>query len=330
MAGVIGAVRRTVTAPSLSRVTPEGRGFPGGDTEVARRLGAIPQAVVCGFEWGIADGSPAETAARLALVAPEARGFAYEGATMACVIRDAVSPARHRTRALLDGAGRPHILLNHIGIGFAMARLPRAAWRRAVPRLTEAWAYPRMSWLAVDGYGFDRAYFDNRRWIDSQYRPRRYAWEGDAEYFPRAVDQGVGRALWFVHGGRPQDVASAVHRFAFDRRADLWSGVGLAATFAGGATASALSVLRDDAGRWAGHLCQGAVFAAKARHLAGHVPEHTTAATRVLTGRTVEAAAAFADDCGEALGPAVPGSPVYEQWRTAVRRRSDRFSASQK
>ncbi|MQS06057.1 DUF1702 family protein [Streptomyces alkaliphilus] len=320
MATVLGALRRLVLAPALSDVGFAGRGFRVPPSDASRRLEAIPQAVVCGFEWGIEDRHLADTERRLAMVDPAVRGFAYEGATMACVIRDVMVPGRHRTGDLLRGGGRPHIFLNYIGIGFALARLPRRLWRRAVPELTGAEYYPAMSWLAVDGYGFDLAYFRTDRWIDGQHIPRPYAWEGEAGYFPRAVDQGIGRALWFVHGGRTDHVTAAVRRFALGRQADLWSGVGLAATFAGGTTAEALAALGEDAGEHRDHVAQGAVFAAKARHHAGYVPEHCHTATRALTGLEVEAAARLADDCSVSA-TATGGAPAYEIWRRGVRDR---------
>ncbi|WP_338018290.1 DUF1702 family protein [Streptomyces taklimakanensis] len=320
MASVLGALRRLAMAPSLGEVSFAGRGFAVEATESTRRLEAIPQAVVCGFEWGIEDRDPADTERRLAMVDPEVRGFAYEGATMACVIRDAMGPNGHRARTLMEGGGRPHVFLNYIGIGFAMARLPRPLWRKAVPAPTGPGHYPAMSWLAVDGYGFDRAYFDTGRWIDAQRVPRAYPWEGDPDYFLRAVDQGIGRALWFVHGGRADRVCAAVRAFADRRRADLWSGVALAATFAGGSTPAGLAALRHEAGEDRGHVAQGSVFAAKARHHAGHVPEHTRVATRALAGLDVEAAAELADDCAVTRTGA-GGPPAYELWRRSVRER---------
>ncbi|WP_103502614.1 MULTISPECIES: DUF1702 family protein [unclassified Streptomyces] len=327
MPSILGAVRRGVLAPSLASVTLEGRGFPGAAEAAAKRLGTIPQSVVCGFEWGIADRRLADTVRRLELVGSELRGFAYEGATMACVIRDTMPPGGNRTRTLLAGAGRPHILLNYIGVGFALARLPRPAWRRALPELTDPELYPRMSWLAVDGYGFDRAYFDTAKWIQRQYRPRPYAWDGDRDYFPRAVDQGVGRALWFIHGADTSAVAASVGRFAHARRADLWSGIGLAATFAGGAGGDRLAALRAEAGMYADQVGLGAVFAAKARHMAGAVPEYTHAAVRALAGLSVASAAELADEGGAGMGVADSRIPVYEQWRTAVRSRLTELSA---
>ncbi|GAA2409673.1 DUF1702 family protein [Streptomyces glaucosporus] len=320
MASALGALRRLAMAPSLAEVGFAGRGFPVEPNERTRRLEAVPQAVVCGFEWGIGDRDPADTERRLSMVDPEVRGFAYEGATMAFVIRDVMGPRGRRTRNLLEGSGRPHVFLNYIGIGFAMARLPRPLWGKAMPKLSGAEYYPAMSWLAVDGYGFDRAYFDTARWVDEQRVPRAYAWEGDPDYFLRAVDQGIGRALWFIHGGHAGHVAAAVGRFAHRRRADLWSGVGLAATFAGGGTPAELAALREDAGEHRDHVAQGSVFAAKARHHAGHVPEHTRAAARVLAGLDVEAAAELADDCAVAPDGAA-GRPAYESWRRRVRER---------
>ncbi|MBG0829057.1 DUF1702 family protein [Planomonospora sp. ID67723] len=319
MSSVSGSFRKLVLAPSLADVTFGARGFPVTPSPATRRLEAIPQAVVCGFEWGIEARGQWEVERRLSMVDVELRGFAYEGATMAFTVMDAMGGGRgRRTRDLMLGPGRPHIFLTYIGIGFAMARLPRVLWKKVVPDLEGSPYHPTMSWLAVDGYGFDRAYFDTRSWVDEQKAPRPYPWEGAPDYFPRAVDQGVGRALWFIHGARVPEVAAAVRRFAAHRQADLWSGVGLAATFAGGCGAGELALLRGEAGEHRAELGQGAVFAAKARDYAGFVPPHTEAATAALTGLSVAGAVALADDT--AVDPRAPGRvPPYETWRRRVR-----------
>jgi enediyne biosynthesis protein E2 len=320
MPTVSGSVRRLIMTPSLAEVTFERRKFPPGPADVARHLEAIPQAVLCGFEWGIDTRSQWELERRLSLVRQEQLGFAYEGATMACTILDAMRGGRgHKTRDLLDGSGRPHIFLAYIGIGFAMARLPRPLWRRVVPDLTESSPYhPTMSWLAVDGYGFDRAYFDTRKWVERQHVPAPYPWQGKPEYFHRAVDQGIGRALWFIHGARPDDVAAEVTRFAPDRHADLWSGVGLASTFAGGAEADGLRGLRRLAGRHRDEVALGMVFAVKARAYAGFVPEHTEWAASALGEMSIDAAVALAD--GTVVhGDGGDAAPTYELWRQKIR-----------
>ncbi|MGW0392211.1 DUF1702 family protein [Streptomyces sp. NPDC003042] len=319
MATALGSLRRLLMAPSLRDVSFSGRGFPVTESAATRQLETIPQAVVSGFEWGVEARDLWETERRLSLVDAELRGFAYEGATMACVIRDAMGPGRGgRTAALLQGGGRPHIFLNYIGIGFAMSKLPRPLWKKVVPDLEGEEFYPPMTWLAVDGYGFDRAYFDTRRWIDEQRLDTPYPWDGHPGYFQRAVDQGIGRALWFVGGARVDQVAASVRRFAADRQSDLWSGVGLAATFAGCSTAEDLAALSAAAGELRGHVAQGSVFAAKARHFSRTVPEHTRSAVHALAGLTVESAAALADDSAPATSPGRE-VPTYENWRRAVR-----------
>lgn len=318
MVKILGALRRMLLTPPFAAVTFGERGFPARPTEVTRRLEAIPQAVVCGFEWGIEVRRQWELERRLELVERHLRGFAYEGAAMALTIRDAMARGRgHRARDLLRGPGRPYLLLTYIGIGFAMARLPRVLWRNVLPDLTGVPYHPTMSWLAVDGYGFDRAYFETDRWVNQQWRPEPYPWQGHGEYFLRAVDQGLGRSLWFIHGGLPLEVAAVVDRFATGRRADIWSGVGLAATFAGGCDAPGLAVLRAAAGRYLPDLAQGAVFAATGRVAAGYVPEHTELATHLLTGMTAARAAELADEVAVA-GPERYSEPDYEVWRRRI------------
>lgn len=249
MPTVLGALRRLLLAPAMADVTYDRRGVSPSTAAVGRRLESVPQAVILGFEAGVEAPGQREIEWRLDLVAAELRGFAYEGATMALTITDQLRPRRRcRTRGLLLGPAAPYAFLTYIGIGFAMARLPRRRWSRVLPDLSGSPFYPDLSWLAVDGYGFDLAYFNPVRWVDRQEIPPSYPWLGEARYFPRAVDQGIGRALWFLHGARVPEVAAGVARFSPRRQPDLWSGVGLAAAFAGGATAAGLGQLAAAAG----------------------------------------------------------------------------------
>lgn len=315
MPTILGSIRGLVLAPSLEDVSFAGRGFSVPPTSATDRLEAVPQAVVCGFEWAIAAHDLTDVKRRLRLVDEEQRGFAFEGATMAYTILDTIRG--NRTRELLSGAGEKHLLLAYIGIGFAMARLPRPLWRKVLPDLTSRY-HPMMSWLAVDGYGFDRAYFDTERWVDRQEIPAAYPWQGSPEYFPRAVDQGIGRALWFISGADPDKVNAAVRRFAPGRQADLWSGVGLASTFAGGCPPEGMAELRKSADEHWAELALGAVFAVKARTHAGFVPEHTVLANEQLTDLSIEGASALSDRTE--VGPDGSGPlPQYEIWRRRIR-----------
>lgn len=315
MPTILGSIRGLVLAPSLEEVSFAGRGFPVSPTPATDRLEAVPQAVVCGFEWAMAAHDLTDLNRRLRLVDEEQRGFAYEGAVMAYTILDTIRG--NRTRELLSGEGEKHILLAYIGIGFAMARLPRPLWKKVLPDLASRY-HPTMSWLAVDGYGFDRAYFETERWVDRQEIPHSYPWQGSPEYFPRAVDQGIGRALWFISGADPVKATAAVRRFADSRQADLWSGVGLAATFAGGCSADGMATLRESAGEHWSELALGSVFAVKARTDAGFVPEHTVVANEQLTSLSIEGATALADRTEVEPGGSGP-LPQYEIWRRRIR-----------
>lgn len=319
MPTLAGSVRGLLMTPELAEVTFTKRGFAGAPPAAVGRLEAIPQAVICGFEWGIGSRGLWEVERRLDMVDAELRGFACEGVTMAFTIRDAIGRG-HRTRDLLLGYARKHIFLAYIGMGFAMARLPRPLWKKVVPDLTGDPYYPAMTWLAVDGYGFDRAYFDTRHWVERQHVPAAYPWDGAPDYFTRAVDQGVGRALWFICGAQVPSVAAAVRGFASRRQADLWSGVGLAAGFAGGSDAQALGALRREAGEHSADLALGAVFAVKARSHAGLVPAHTELAVASLCDLSVSAAVAIADDTAVEPGR-FDAEPAYEAWRKRIRAR---------
>src|SRR6185312_4058509 len=133
---LLGSLRQLALAPSLEKVSFAGRGFAVPPSEISERLEAVPQAVVCGFEWGISAPDVRDVQRRLRLVDPEQQGFAYEGATMAFTILDSVRGSR--TAQLLSGAGERHIFLAYIGIGFAMARLPRPLWKKVLPDLTDS------------------------------------------------------------------------------------------------------------------------------------------------------------------------------------------------
>lgn len=321
MPPILGALRRFALTPKLRSVTFAERGFPAAGTPAAEHLESIPQSVVCGFEWGIEQPTLWDVERRLATVSPELRGFAYEGAAMAFAVRDAMAGGKGtRTKELLEGPGLPHLFLTYIGIGFAMARLPRALWRNIMPDLEGVPFFPTMSWLAVDGYGFDEAYFKTKRFVGAQEPFKPYPWTGRADYFPRAADQGVGRALWFIEGARPEEVAAAVNAFPRARRADLWSGVGLAATFAGGCSEDGLTRLVALAGEHADEVALGAVFAGTARTAAGHVPEHSELGVRVLTGGSVQDAVVLAATVAVEPEDVGPGdSPAYELWRERIR-----------
>jgi hypothetical protein len=171
---------------------------------------------------------------------------------------------------------------------------------------------PLLRWLAVDGYGFHEVFFHAPRYAAGGLPPARLR-----GYARRAFDQRLGRGFWFVHGGDVRRIIAAIRQLSPERRADLWSGVGLAAAYAGEAGADELATLKEGAGSCSPELAQGAAFGAKARMLAGNASAYTDVACRVLCDRSAEDAAAITDACLDDL-PADSAQPSYEIWRRRI------------
>jgi Protein of unknown function (DUF1702) len=93
MPTIRGALRGLVLSPALTEVTFATRGFPVLPSAAMEQLEAVPQVVICGFEWGIEARNQWEVERRLSMVEPGLRGFAYEGVTMAFTVLDAAGAA---------------------------------------------------------------------------------------------------------------------------------------------------------------------------------------------------------------------------------------------
>ncbi|MFL6111498.1 MAG: DUF1702 family protein [Catenulispora sp.] len=327
-ATMVGSIRKLLTAPGLGSTSFEALGYDTGHAPARTQLEASARLFVIGYEFGIEQRDHEGLVARLESLQQEYRGFAYEGAVMALAVRDALSPlpGRRRTETFLagpgydDGPGSRHIFMSYMGLGFALARLPAAVWRRALPRQRRLPDHPSLRGLILDGYGFHMAFFDHRKWVQGQYAPPRYHWPAPHVTTQRVVDQGVGRAMWFVHGGDVERLLAAIERFGPERRSDLMSGAGLAAAYAGGVREEALDLLWARAGRYRPELAQGAVFALRARDVSNLITPENEAAARRFCGCTAAEASRIAAEVAERLPP--DGSlATYEEFRRRIRLR---------
>jgi hypothetical protein len=283
------------------------RGFHVGDRVVGARLESIGESFLHGYHAALREGATPALG-----VDPELRGFAFEGAAMALTLLDHMVPVnRGRFGRFLDGEGAPHAYMLHMGAGWAIARHP---WLRLRPAAFLRSLDPLLGWLAMDGYGFHQGYFYWPHAVGRQQVPGALA-----GYARRAFDQGLGRSLWFVEGADAARIGATIAAFPQTRRADLWSGVGLAAAYAGGVEASSLEQLREAAASYLGQVAQGAAFAAKARQRAGNPANHTDLACRVLCRIPAEEAAAITDDGLKDLPPDGV-EPAYEAWRQRIQK----------
>jgi hypothetical protein len=301
--------------PSLSETKLSTRGFPVKNAAAQELLEKIGETFLTGYGYAMEASDSAEAERRLEGITRPYRGFGYEGAAMALTMLDALPlPGGGRLAAFIAGRGRDHIYMAYVGIGWALARLPRFCWR-AVDAPD-----PLLRWLVLDGYGFHQAYFRTERYVRQHFTEPVFPWPADDphEYAPQAIDQGIGRALWFVSGTDVGLLARTIESFPEIRRPDLYSGAGLAATYAGGADEAELRQLADLAGPHRDQVVQGSAFAAKARVRAGLVVPHTHLATEVLCGMSPEQAAEVCDRARPDGGADADGLPAYELWRQRI------------
>lgn len=283
------------------------RGFRAGNPRVQQRLEKIGRTFVHGYNSALHTDDTVELAERLAGTEVEFRGFAFEGAAMALTLLDHITFwRRDRLQTFLSGIGKDHSYMAHVGAGWALARLGR----RVEPFLSQL--DPLLGWLAIDGYGFHEGYFHWRRYFESQAIPRKLS-----GYALQVFDQGLGRSLWFVSCADVVRIPAIISAFEKSRRADLWSGIGLACAYAGGAEQAAIEALKQRADTYIPQLAQGAAFAAKARQRAANPATHTNTACEVLCGLSAVEAATITDFALEGLSNN-SASPLYEIWRQRI------------
>lgn len=305
------SVNRAIFGISLEEASFARRGFADAAPDKRAHLEEIGRTFISGYLAALGTRDLVALLFQLNAVGAEFRGLAFEGAAMGLALTDRIWGRRSpRFNQFLQGPAGAHRYMLHVGYGWAVARLP---WLRGnLARLRRDYD-ECLGWLILDGYGFHEGFFHWRSAVTEMRVPR--ALHGNAA---RVFDQGLGRSLWFFNGADVERISACIDRFVPERRADLWSGVGLAATYAGGITEDELSELLRSAAGHGSHLAQGAAFAAKARHFAGIQTPHTETACRVLCGMPSAQAALLTDSALAATKRMNPAEP-YEAWRSEIR-----------
>ena len=309
------AFRRRILTPDVSETSLEKRGFHKKSPQAQELLETVGEKFLLGYAHAVEARTPAQCEEWLARIPAQFRGFAYEGAGMGYAVLDGLPfGSRKHVDEFLEspgGALQDYIIL--VGVGWAMARLPRFAWPKA-NRFD-----PLLRWLVLDGYGFHQAYFKTDKYVRGQYQEQGFPWPTReySAYALRAIDQGIGRALWFVCGTDVDLVTKTIAGFDPSRHGDLYAGVGLASTYACGVNEDELTELALRAGEHRGRLAQGSAFAAEARVKAGLLIPETDVATRAICGLPAERAAAITQEVRPAS--IVDGElPAFETWRQRV------------
>jgi enediyne biosynthesis protein E3 len=295
---------------SPEQATFRARGFGCvSDPQSQRRLEAIGRTFLRGYNVALRAPDPDELLGAVNVVSEDLRGFAAEGATMAVALSELLGIHTFPLRVWLTVIDREFTYLCHVGVGWALARVPCRQ-----ERIFEA-LDPIHYWLAYDGLGFHDAYFRTVR--------VRAGWRRIKDgYGARAYEQGIGRALWFICGGDHRRAIAEIQRAPEETRGDLWAGLGLAITYAGRLRLAALLELGLSSGLYRLHLLQGAAFGAEARARAGHVPEYTSEAVETLTASPWPEVVAIVRTERERLSnDGGSDEAPYETWRRAVRAR---------
>jgi hypothetical protein len=303
-------LRKRIFEISLEEVTFDRRGFNDSGSAARARLEHIGRTFLQGYHAALCDEGPDVLASNLEAVGRESCGFAYEGAAMGLTLMDQLS-LRNRGRLLtfLNGVGSSHTYMIHVGVGWAIARIPwlRRNFQSAIANLD-----PLLRWLAADGNGFSDFYFKFPYFLSKPERLNRL--QG---YTRHAYAQGIGRSLWFITGAKADHVAKTISRLPESLHGDLWSGAGLACAMAGGSDHAEIHLIRSLAGDYRPALAQGAAFAAKARQRANNPTDHTEIACQVLCELNADAAARVTDAMLHHL-PEDGKVPAYEIWRRRI------------
>jgi hypothetical protein len=283
------------------------RGFWMGDLTARNHLESVGKAFLAGYNMALQTHDHDMLEKNFNAFGADFCGFAFEGAAMAMTILDTLMPWRpSRVLGFLQGVGQRHRYMIHVGMGWAVARMPK--W---IPIKTGK--DDLLRWLVLDGYGFHEGYFKPQQFCSTR-TPRLPKLSG---YSTRAFDQGLGRSLWFVHAANVERIRRSIECFPACRRPDLWSGVGLACTYAGGCGEAAIRQVKA-ATDCVSELAQGAAFAAKARLEAGLLVPHTVLACAILCDSSPESAARETDKALEGLPSESDTEPRYEIWRRNI------------
>ena len=308
--GPVTRLRKHIFGISVEEVTFARRGFNDSGPAARERLEHIGRSFLQGYHAALCDEHPEVLASNLEAVGKESCGFAYEGAAMGLPLLDHLSfRKRGRLLTFLNGVGARHTYMIHVGVGWAIARVPwlRSNFHNAVADLD-----PLLRWLAADGNGFSDFYFKFPYFLRKPERLNQL--QGYARH---AYAQGVGRSLWFVTGANANLISKFISRLPHSLHGDLWSGVGLACAMAGGSDRAEIELIRSMARDHRSALAQGAAFAAKTRQRANNTTDHTETACQILCGVNAAAAAEVTDVMLKDL-PDDKEVPAYEIWRQRI------------
>ncbi len=307
-----GKIRRFLFGLPLINIENTWKNVPNVETSTRKKLRPPVIAFITGLNTAIEVALSELLIGQLEGLNDNCRGFAYEGAGMGLAIID-YSRDKGMVKKFLRGEGANYPELIHVGLGCATAALKKDLWGKL------AEIEPMQRWWIPDGYGFFTGIYKWEDTVEELIVPRQI--EG---YALRAFDRGLGRRMWFAFSGEVEEVAQAIAKFPQSRQADLWSGIGLASTFAGGVDERVLIRLKELSKSFSSYVALGSTMAAKCRYTAGNIVEYTDFACSILCEMTASEAAEVVVKALEKLEvdpnePLDAEQPAFETMRENIR-----------
>ena len=173
-------------------------------------------------------------------------------------------------------AAKAHTFHMDIGLGWAFAK------KEISPGPFLESFSQAIKWMVFDGVGYYHGLFNGRRTVKNQLVPNGI----DAQDL-HGFDQGLGRRLWYISKGNPDQLNQLIQAFNLSRHPDLWRGAGIACGYVGGNDKTSLEQLLKHAVEFKNQLCTGLRFAVISRSASNSVTADIESACEVICGKSV-------------------------------------------
>jgi hypothetical protein len=269
-------LRKLVFGMSLSEANFTSRKFEEG-FEAQKRLEFVAKTVVNGYNTAVENGLNDDLRAITKSKTKELSGFFHEGIGMGLYALDIFSiQKKNRFWKYIDEKEKKHEYMSYIGAGLTCGVF-NASFKKVIDK-----GCPMSACLVIDGVGFYYAMFKTKKTLQKFYIPKSI--KNNSFYLER-YDNGIGRALWFYNSGEPERIQKTISTFSEERRPAIWSGIGLAAAYAGGVSLAKIKRLKELSEKHSLMLGQGVLLAAHTRYTAGN-PQKDENTVVILTGAT--------------------------------------------
>ena len=208
----------------------------------------------------------------------EFRSIAYESASMSIALEDLKQgDALTNWFHFLNEAASAHATQVHVGLGWAFAQ----QLKNPIAYLSEL--NPMMRYRVLDGYGYYEGIFRRRRSIINHLKLN-----VEDAVASGAVDQGIGRSIWYLNKGIIDHAKNMIEGFAVERHKDLWRGLGIAIAYVGGCDEEMLQKVFSKADLFKTQLATGAVMALASRNAAKYISSDTELSCKIFCNKTAD------------------------------------------